>query len=331
MKKLIILFVTCFCLGTNTGKTQDFHYSMYDSGPLFLNPALTGVVDGSWRIHLQHRTQWKAVNFKPYNNSLISFDMPVGKWGVGAQVMNARAGIGNYNALQGLVSAGYTVPVSQNKAHVLSFGAQAGVTQKTIEYQLHTFDNQYVPTNGGGFDNTLNSGESFASNKEVVPVVNAGVMYYYTRQQSKLNPFIGFSSFNLLEPRETYFGSNNKLPMRHYLHAGTRINLTELFYLLPKVLIMRQGNANEQTLACDAGYFLKNSEIWLVGGLVYRNKDAAIISIGARQDNYIAKVSYDFNTSSLSPSSSGRGGIEVSFTYIKTKENAREKKICPRL
>jgi type IX secretion system PorP/SprF family membrane protein len=329
MKKLLILLVSCFCL--NIGQAQDFHYSMYDSGPLFLNPALTGVVDGVWRIHLQHRTQWKAVNFKPYNNSLISFDMPVGKWGFGAQIMNARAGIGNYNALQGLISVGYTVPVSRNKAHVLSFGVQGGVTQKTVEYLLHTFNNQYITSNGGGFDNSLSNGESFASNKEVVPVVNAGIMYYYARQQSKLNPFIGISSFNLLEPKESFFNANNKLPMRHYLHAGVRINITELFYLLPKVLIMQQGKANEQTLACDAGFFLKNSEMWLLGGLVYRNKDAAILSLGLRKKNYIGKVSYDFNTSSLSPTSNGRGGIEVSFTYIKTKEESREKKICPRL
>jgi type IX secretion system PorP/SprF family membrane protein len=289
------------------------------------------VVDGIWRIHVQSRTQWKAVNFKPYNTSLISFDLPKGKWGFGAQIANERAGIGNYNVLQGLVSAAYTVPVSRNKAHVLSFGVQAGVTQKSVEYQLYTFNNQYITSNGGGFDNTLATNESFSSNKVILPVVNAGVMYYYARQQSKLNPFIGLSSFNLLTPKETFFGANNKLPMRHYLHAGVRVNITELFYLVPKVLIMQQGKANEQTFACDAGLFLKNSETYLLAGLIYRTKDASILSLGARKKNYIAKISYDFNTSTLTPTSNGRGGFEVSFTYIKTKDETREKKICPRL
>lgn len=329
MKKLIILLVSCLYL--NAAKTQDFHLSMYDSGPLFLNPALTGVVDGIWRIHLQHRTQWKAVNFKPYNTSLVSFDMPVKKWGFGAQIMNARAGIGNYNALQGIVSAAYTVPLTKNKAHNLSIGVQGGVMQKTVEYGLYTFNNQYVTSNGGGFDNSLTTGESLVSAKEVVPVVNAGVMYYYAKQQSRLNPFIGFSSFNLLEPKETFFNSNNKLPMRHYLHTGVRINLTELIYILPKVLIMQQKNASEQTFACDAGFYFKRAETYLIGGVVYRNKDAAILAIGAKKRNYVAKISYDFNTSTLTPASTGRGGFEVSFTYIKTKDESRETKICPRL
>ena len=33
------------------------------------------------------------------------------------------------------------------------------------------------------------------------------------------------------------YQTNNKLPIRHYIHAGLRINVTELFYILPKALI----------------------------------------------------------------------------------------------
>lgn len=329
MKKIFLLFTLGFSL--QLGKTQDFHLSMYDAGPLFLNPAMTGLFEGDWRVHLQYRTQWKAVNFKPYNTALLSFDMPYKKWGFGAQIMNARAGIGNYNALQLILSAAYTVPLTANKAHNLSIGVQAGGTQKSVEYQLYTFNNQYVTSQGGGFDNTLNTNESFASNKLIIPAANAGILYYYAKQQSKINPFIGLSSFNLLMPNESFFSANNKLPMRHYLHTGVRVNITELFYLLPKLLIMKQGNANEQTLALDAGYFLKHGETYLLGGIVYRNKDAAILSLGARKENYVAKISYDFNTSSLNPTSSGRGGFEISFTYIKMKEKPKEKKICPRI
>src|SRR5687767_10651403 len=124
MKKIFLLLTLSICV-TRAG-SQDFHLSMYDAGPLFLNPAMTGLHEGDWRVHGQYRTQWKAVNFKPYNTALLSFDMPWKKWGFGAQIMNSRAGIGNYNALQLLVSAAYSVPLTQNKAHNLSFGVQAG-------------------------------------------------------------------------------------------------------------------------------------------------------------------------------------------------------------
>lgn len=329
MKKLIIALL--FLLSGWMGKTQDFHLSMYDAAPLFLNPAMTGIIDGKWRAHAQYRTQWKAVNFKPYNTALISFDLPVGKWGFGAQILNSRAGIGNYNALQGLVSAAYTVPLTSNKAHNLSMGVQAGVMQKSVEYKLYTFDNQYVTTNGGGFDNSLNSNETFASQSLIVPVANAGILYYYAKQQSKINPFVGLSAFNLLQPTESFFEANNKLPMRFYLHTGVRVNFGELFYLLPKVLVMQQGPAQEQTFALDAGIYFKHGEFYFLPGLVYRNKDAAILSLGAKRDNYIAKISYDINTSTLSQASTGRGGFEISFTYIKNDKKGKTKKICPRI
>ncbi len=328
-KNIIIIFV--FLVASIRLNAQDFHMSMYDAAPLFLNPAMTGVFEADWRIHAQYRTQWRAINFKPYTTGLISFDMPYKKWGFGAQISNFRAGIGNYNVLQGLGSASYTTPIDKKKFHNVSFGLQAGITQKSIEYQLHTFDNQYTSANGGGFDIDLNNGESFNAQASITPVANFGVLYYYAKQQSKLNPFIGVSAFNLLRPTETFLNANNKLPMRYYIHFGSRINITETFYIIPKILIMNQNKFNEQTLAAEAGYFIKSAELYLLGGLIYRVKDASIITIGARKDNYIARFSYDINLSTLTPVSNGRGAFEISFTYMKSKPIAPKEKICPRL
>ncbi len=325
--------ITClsFAFSIGNASAQDFHLSMYDAAPLFLNPAMTGVFDGKWRLHGQFRTQWKSVNYKPYTTGLISFDMPVGKWGLGLQVTNFRAGAGNYNTIEGLASAAYTIPLTQNKYHNLSFGAQAGARQKSIEYQLLSFNNQYTTSGGGGFETELSTGENFGAQSRILPVTNVGAMYYYARQQSLLNPFIGVSAFNLLTPNETFFNRESRLPIRYYVHAGTRINITELFYILPKVLIMHQKTFNEQTFALDAGYFMKGPELYLLAGVVYRNGDAAVISLGARMDNFIVKLGYDVNVSTLSTASTGRGGFEISFTYMPHNYQAPNSKICPRL
>lgn len=329
MKKFLLILT--FLSANVVVRAQDFHLSMYDAAPLFLNPAMTGVFEGDWRLHAQQRIQWRAVNYKPYNTSLLSFDLPVGKWGFGLQLLNMRAGIGNYNAFNAMASAGYTLPIDANKNHNISFGLQAGITQKSTEYQLYTFDNQYTNINGGGFNNTLPSGETFESRAIVVPQLSAGALYYYARQQSRLNPFFGYSAFNLLMSEETFFGGDNNQKMRHYIHTGTRINITELFYLIPKALLMFQTTAREQTLACDFGYFMRSSEVLLLGGLVYRNKDAAIVSLGARHGNFTGKIGYDINTSSLTTASNGKGGIEFSLTYIQKKPSRKDYKICPRL
>jgi type IX secretion system PorP/SprF family membrane protein len=330
MKKLSILLFALLAL--NSAKAQDWHLSMYDAAPMFLNPAMTGVVDGQWRVHAQYRNQWSSVNFKPFNTALISFDAPVGKWGFGGQIINYRGGIGNYNALQGLGSVAFTVPLNRKKSHALSIGIQGGVTQKNVEYQLHTFDNQYTTQNGGGFDNGLSSGENFNGQSFIVPDLNAGILYYYAKQQSRINPFIGASVFNLLTPQESWYGANNKLPMRYYVHAGTRINITETIYFIPKALWMQQESFTEITFALDAGFFLKQSEVYILGGLTFRNKDAFVVTIGAKKANYIAKISYDTNVASkLTPASNGRGAFEISFTYMHQKKDKKTVKICPQL
>lgn len=329
MKKILLLIA--LSLAANTSKAQDAHLSMYDAAPLFLNPAMTGVFKGDWRLHGQFRTQWKAVNFKPYTTGLLSFDMSHKKWGFGLQVSNFRAGAGNYNALQGSISAAYTTSLDKRKRHNLSFGVQGGVTQKTIEYQLLTFNNQYTTAGGGTFDQALSSNETFNSQTAWVPVTNAGVMYFFAGQESRLNPFIGISAFNLIEPKESLFGMDNRLPMRFYGHVGTRINITELFYILPKILVMQQDKFSEQTYAIDLGYYLKDADMYLVGGVTYRAKDAAIISLGAKMENIVAKVAYDVNLSTLTTASTGRGGFEISVTYIKRKKKPDTEKICPRL
>lgn len=160
----------------------------------------------------------------------------------------------------------------------------------------------------------------------IVPVVNASVLYYFSKQQSKLNPFIGLSAFNLLNPKESFFNQDNRLPIRYYLHVGSRVNITELFYLLPKVLIMQQRKFSEQTYSVEAGYFLKGSETYLLAGLIYRNKDAMIATFGVKKENMIVKLAYDINLSSLSTVSSGKGGFELSFTYMHQKNKPKVEK-----
>ncbi len=331
-KFLLVIVAAVLLLGANNSKAQDFHLSMYDAGPLFLNPAMTGLVDATWRVHAQYRNQWKAVAYKPYNTALLSFDVPYKKWGFGAQVIDMRAGIGNYNVFQFMGSAAFNVAVDRNKDHQLSFAIQAGFTQKSVDFAKLTFGEQYTTSGGGGFDKTLLSGETNnALRSQIIEQANAGFLYYYAKETAKLNPFIGYSTFNITQPNETYFDMANKLPIRHYVHTGVRINITNKFYLLPKALFMMQTNAREQTFAVDASYFMQGNSVFLLSGLTYRNKDAMVISIGMRKDNYIAKMSYDVNTSSLKDASNNRGGIELSFTYMGKKPKPTTIRNCPRI
>jgi type IX secretion system PorP/SprF family membrane protein len=312
---------------------QDAHLSMYDAAPLFLNPSLTGILDGEYRLHAHYRTQWKSVNFKPYTSILASFDMPIKKWSFGIQANNFRAGFGNFNVFQGLLSTSYSTAIDKSKNHMLSFGIQAGAMQKSVEYQLLSFNNQYNLNNGGDFDMSIADGEDFGGQSVIIPVANAGGMYYYAKEKARFNPFIGFSGFNLLESKESLFGANNRLPFRSYLHLGSRINITEFFYIIPKILIMNQREFREQTYAAEVGYYLKTPETFLLAGFIFRNRDATVLTFGVKKENFILRLAYDINVSTLNNASSGRGGFEISLTYVyksKEKKDPHEK-ICPRL
>jgi len=326
MKKILLLIL---CV---TIRAQDFHLSMYDFAPLHLNPAMTGVMDSKFRAHGHYRNQWSSIATKPFQTMLASIDVQsVKRWSFGGQLCNMRAGAGNYNVAQILFSAGYFVPLDKERAHNLSFGIQAGLTQKRISYKLLTFDAQWVTSDGGKFDTELPNNETFRNPVFFYEQVNAGLLYYYGKQQSRLNPFIGVSGFNLTQPKETFIGSQNRLPLRIYLHAGTRINVSELLFFIPKVLIMKQVNNIEQTYALDAGYFFKSEKFYALAGLLYRNQDAGVGYIGFKKDSYVIKIAYDVNISSLKPVSRYRGAFEIGLTWLGVTKKVPELRNCPRL
>lgn len=326
-KYLFILFAGCIM----TSGAQDFHLSMYDAAPIFLNPAMTGLIETKMRAHVQFRNQWNALTYKPYTTSLVSFDLPKEKWGFGGQISNMRAGAGNYNVLQLLASASYAVPIDKGKYHNLSLGLQLGFTQKHIEYGVLSFDSQWTTSNGGSFDKSQSSGENFSGASQFQEAVNFGALYYYGKQQSRINPFVGFSAFNLTKPKESFVGGNNRLPRRYYLHTGVRVNISEILYVIPKVLIYTQARILQQTYALDAGYYFKGEKFYALAGYTFRVNDASIIYAGLKKDNYIFKMSYDFNTSTLRGVSKTRGAYELSLTWLGKKVKSTEAKNCPRL
>jgi type IX secretion system PorP/SprF family membrane protein len=313
------------------GYAQDFQLSMYETAPLFLNPAMTGLIETKMRAHMHFRNQWNVLAFKPFTTALVSFDVPKGKWGFGGQITNMRAGSANYNALQLLGSASYSSYIDKDKKHSFSLGMQAGFTQKRLEYPLLTFDSQWSMASGGSFDNSFNNNENFEKRAQFQEAVNFGALYNYGQHQNRFNPFFGFSVFNLTKPKESFFGSDNRLPMRFYFHPGVRVNVSELFYFIPKVLIYTQAKTVQETYALDAGYYFKGEKFYALAGVLYRKLDAVVLHAGIKKDNMMIKFAYDFNVSSLSSVSKSRGAYEISLTWYGKKDKTGEIKHCPRL
>src|SRR5690606_37641459 len=105
------------------------------------------------------------------------------------------------------------------------------------------FDEQYSP--GMGYDPTLPSGESFADNNALYADFNGGVFIFDGNPLKVVNPFLGYSVFHLLRPKETLFSSDYKLPMRHLVHAGLKFKVSESVDVTPHALFVRQKEAQE--------------------------------------------------------------------------------------
>jgi type IX secretion system PorP/SprF family membrane protein len=112
MKKLlnIIAFsLLCLTAATRVSAQIDPHFSQYYANPLWLNPGLTGVIDGDYRVTVNAKEQWGSVS-SSYLTAGASFDMaPTKNLAFGGMVLNQRAGDIGYNYLNVLASAAYRI------------------------------------------------------------------------------------------------------------------------------------------------------------------------------------------------------------------------------
>jgi len=309
---------------------QDFHLSQYDAAALNANPGMTGVFKGDYRIHGHFRTQWMAIATNPFTTGLVSFDANQGKWGWGIQAANFRAGTGAYNVISILPSAAYKIPFGKKKFSFFSIGAQAGIFQKSIKMSQLTFGDQYSAYNGGQFSNPTQ--EAFGDANKLNLDVNVGIMYYYAKPNVRVNPFGGVTMFHVNRPSESFIQDNtNKLPFRYQAIAGARVVINNKIAVIPKVFYQHQEKANELQFSALGQFYLESYDIFLLGGGTYRNKDAAILEFGVKYGKWTGRFSYDINTSTLNNATNGRGGSELSVTYIFNRPNPNPVPTCPKL
>src|ERR1044071_8344426 len=98
MKKLIAILIIVFSQAKIMAQV-DSHFSQFYAYPLWLNPGLTGVTDGDYRITAIYRNQWRSVT-APFSTMGLSGDVVTNKnLNIGANIMNQTAGDGGYNYL----------------------------------------------------------------------------------------------------------------------------------------------------------------------------------------------------------------------------------------
>jgi len=340
MKKIITSTVLALCLLSVTLKAQDIHYSQFYASPLTLNPALTGVIDGQYRIGAMYRNQWASVSNNPYVTPSISFDwngiapkfFKTWVFSAGLLILDDKSGDGSLQNLNVTGSFAFRRFIDKAGKNNISLGGQIGYNQESVNLNALTFENEFT---GTGFNTSAGSGETGLTNTSTsFLTINAGALY--TSKISKTVDFYGgVAGFNLNQPKETFFSSgSNTLASREIIHGGFRIALSSKVSLLPAALFMTQASATEFDLGTSLSYLIKgnsNDATLFIGGYD-RINDAIIAMVGMEYRGVRVGVSYDINTSSLTAATNDKGGFEISLTYIGLFSLINEKPVlfCPR-
>jgi type IX secretion system PorP/SprF family membrane protein len=327
-------------------RAQDIHFSQFFQSPMLLNPGLCGQFDGSYRLGLNQRTQWRSVT-TPYSTFALGADanhitLPDG-------ILNSEdgnfkelpfhGGISFYSDKAGdsqLMTSGFNAVGAQqfklpfDKKATLAVGAMLGFTSMKIDYSNLTYDSQW---NGVNYDPNSPTGEGFPRASRGYFNLNAGGVYMRTIDD-KRSFTAGISLFNLSRPKQSFFNEGYvKLDGRFNLHASYKQIVNDQITIEPMALLMRQGTFTEVNIGGLAHYTLSQKP-WtskgLYAGLFVRAKDSGYFIAGLQHGAWNAAASYDINTSALHPASNGRGGLEFSLLYTLSKFPKKVKaKTCP--
>ncbi|MCF8373477.1 MAG: PorP/SprF family type IX secretion system membrane protein [Bacteroidales bacterium] len=298
---------------------QDVHFSQADANPLFLNPALAGVIPTDFRFVANHRSQWNTFT-NGYKTMTASIDhgrkfafLPNSKVGLGLGIVSDKAGDGNFGQTSFFVPISIQKKLMENKL-LVSYGIQLGVGQYSFDFNKFYWGDQY---DGNVYDPALPVTESFANNSlEYFDLAMGFHSAYSFSDGNRIE--IGFSTYHLNNPSIS-FSENGKavLPVRDMYFLSAKIPLTAQLALLPGIFRQEQ-NKNKEFVIGSQVQLLPASELIqdFRAGIYVRNKDAIILRTAVVYKELMIGLSYDFTFSDLTQANNGLGGFELSLTYL---------------
>jgi type IX secretion system PorP/SprF family membrane protein len=328
---------------------QDRHFSQFYASPLTLNPALTGMYDGSYRVTSNYRSQWSSWIQKPVNTYSIGADLRIDnpfssiskdKIGIGLLFFRDEIADIGLNTNQILISLSYQKLLDKITNQYLSFGLQTGLSQRSILFESLIFPDQW---NGYG-QFTSPTGEILPENNYPYTDLNTGLNYSYAPKNSfSFNLGIGLHHF--LKPNYSFYSNDptkkNTESKLLYPKLTTYFNANFIvgrqFSLLPRAVFMKQNEHYELTAGNIFKFqFSKESGNSLhVGawarGVTNINKqfdlDAIVFLTGFELNSVLLGFSYDLSLSGLKYYKNPTNAFEFSIIYMGDYNN--DVLLCP--
>ncbi len=347
MKQILPLIVASILIFTGQSNAQDPRFSQFFSAPQLLNPALTGVFDGEYRVNINYRNQWNSILDKSaftgyaagsdYRYNVRDDDYA----GVGIQLLNQSSGAGDLSRTQAHLNGSYIKQLGGGgfggPDYYLVAGAQLGLGQLSTNWNKYWFSRQYDP-NSQTVNTGLNSGESGNSNSKTYLDFGVGLLWYAVINE-RASAYFGGSFAHLNTPNISLFeDSDENLYSRWTIHGGGEVMLTPYLSLLPSAYFTGQGPSLETVLGSNLRYSNGDwQEFSIRAGTFARvnnrlekfnNFESTIVCLAFEFDRWMMGMSYDINFSNLQRVTNSRGSFELALIYT-ARERKRYRVKCP--
>lgn len=339
--KILSLCLFWIITGLQPLMSQDIHFSQFFEAPLLRNPSLAGIYTGDIRAQIVLRDQWNSITNAYKTGSLnAEYKMPVGKGDdfmtAGIQMLFDKAGTVGLFSTHILPALNYHKSLSNDKPMYLSAGFMGGMVRKSFDISKMTTDGQW---NGGEFDPTLPTGETFGAPNISTWDASVGISFNTSfGAEEKNSMFIGGAFHHLNRPKNSFYRNENiELHPKYVFSAGFRFKVNDFSEFTVQADHSMQGSYIT-TIAgglysYQLGHFADEPDIVIHGGAFLRWQDALIPVLKIDKKPISVAISYDINVSPLKTASLGRGGFELSVSYIgflNRDNSSLNKVLCPR-
>ncbi|HZF63845.1 MAG TPA: PorP/SprF family type IX secretion system membrane protein [Chitinophagaceae bacterium] len=301
-----------------TASSQDIHFSQFFEAPLLRNPSLAGIFTGDVRVQAVYRDQWNSVTTAYKTASLNGeYKLPVGKnddfLTMGVQMLYDRAGSVSWVSSHILPALNFHKSLSKNTNRYLSLGFMGGPVQRRLDIAKMTTNSQY---DGQGLGENIPTPQYTYFDGSVGMSFNSQL-----NENPDNNLFAGIAYHHFTRPKNSFYrNSNIELDPKWVGSAGVKFSVTPASYITLQGDYSIQGKFNEAVAGAlygiKIGEELANPIYTLHGGAFLRLNDAFIPVVRVDYNPFSFSLSYDINISKLKTSSYGRGGFELSVSYV---------------